>query len=153
MAATFLTDIAGVAITGVSILPQTIASATTVSGSAVDLQQGEDTVFGELLTGNCGDSTLTLTAKLQEAIEDTASPGNPLSSDWSDFSPAAAFTGGAGATTLDNAAQMLTGRRSKRFVRVAVTTTGGGTLSAPVAASVLCRKKISGTGNGAITDH
>jgi hypothetical protein len=152
MPATFLTDIAGVGLLGASIAPATVASATTTNGSAVDCIDCDDTVAGFFVTGNCGDATLELDCKLQEAIEDPASLGNPLSSDWSDFDPDAELAQLAGATAADSSCRVVTGRRSKRFVRCVAITAGAGTLSVPIAGFVMGRKKISGTGNGAKLD-
>jgi hypothetical protein len=158
----FFSDLANTGIGGASIVPQTIASATTTNGTAFDFQNSDDAVDAVVLTGNCGDSTLTLDVKLQEAIEDTASLGNPLSSDWSDVAgqlytwsagtataTVAKISQLAGATAADNKFLIVsTRRRTKRFLRAVVTTAGGGTLSVPIAVAVLGRKRISGTGVG-----
>jgi hypothetical protein len=133
----------------VSVAPQTIASATTTNGSSVDLNDCHGSVHVLVATGNCGDSTLTLDIKLQQAIEDSANPGTALSSDWSDCTPNGAFSQLAGATAADNLGLILSHwHRSKRFVRVVVTTAGGGTLSVPISALVLSAKKIVGSGTG-----
>jgi hypothetical protein len=140
MPATFLVDLKNVAVGGVSVLPQTIGSATTVNGDAIDMQLSEGPIHLVVVTGDCGDSTLTLDAKLQESVD-----GSNNFTDVTDGAMAQL----AGATGGDKKMVVVsTAKRTKRYVRAVVTTAGGGTLSAPVAALVLGRKKISGTGTG-----
>lgn len=149
MSATFLTDIDDLIFKS-SVRPAVIASATTTNGTFVDLLDADGQTTVEVYTGDSGDATLTLDVKLQEAIEDTASLGNPLSSDWSDIS-GSDFTQLAGATAADNVSLAKTvNNRSKRFVRAVVVTAGGGTLSVPIAVVIKARKKLTG-GNGAYT--
>jgi hypothetical protein len=151
MSATFLTDLQHAGQYGNSVAPQTIASATTVNGTAVDLAKSDGPVTAILNTGDCGDGTLTLSVKLQEAIEDPASKGNPLSSDWSDVVNGA-FANYTGATLADILAVALQVKyRTKRFVRAVVVTAGGGTLSVPIQVGILSRLKISGTGDGHVS--
>lgn len=151
-----ISDIGATYLLASSIRPQTIASATTTNGVAVDLLKCDDVVSALVQTGDCGDSTLTLDVKIQEAKEDPASAGNPLASDWSDMvgqtTATAAITQLTGATNADNKVVAVTSRRrTKRFARVVVITGGGGTLSVPICATLLSRLKISGTGVGYVT--
>jgi hypothetical protein len=141
-------DIKNRSVLGVSIVPQTIASATTTNGSSVDCQPADGPISALLMTGDNGDATLALAVKLQEAIEDPANAGTALSSDWSDMA-GAAFATLSGATAGDNQDLAITNLRTKRFVRAVAVTTGGGTLSCKIAVGILGRKKMTGSGNGA----
>lgn len=147
MSATFLVDLEQKASGGVSVVPQTIASATTTNGTHVDCRDLDGTVTMHVVTGNCEGATLVLNAKLQEAIEDPAVPGSPLASDWSDVF-AGAMPQLSGATAADNKQVFTTSQyRTKRFVR-GVVITAGTTPSVPIAVSVIGQKKISGVGTG-----
>jgi hypothetical protein len=143
MPATFIVDLKNSATLGVSIVPQTVATATATNGTGVDCLGMDGPVNALLTTGNCGDSTLTLNVKLQEC--DTSG------GTYTDFVTATAFAELAGATLADNKAVLLTGKRTKRYVRVVATTAGAGTLSAPIAAVILGQSKINGTGAGTRT--
>lgn len=118
----------------------TIASATTTNGDGVDCLDIEGPVSAHILTGDAGDSTLGAVVKLQES--DTSG------GTYSDISGATA-TLAAGASGSDKKVVFLTTiLRAKRWVRAVITTTGGGTLSLPIAVSILGRDKITGTGTG-----
>lgn len=133
-------DLKNVSLLGVSIVPQTIATATTTEGTAVDCQLTDGAVHMVVATGDNGDSTLVLNAKLQESADGSTS--------WTDV------TGGAmaqvsGTSGADNLAVMVSTRyRTKRYVRVAVITAGAGTLSCKISAVIMGRKKITGSGTG-----
>jgi hypothetical protein len=139
---------------GVSVTPQTVASAATVNGRSIDCRLLDDFIDAVVVTGDCGDATLTLNVKLQEAIQDPAqADGNPLASDWSDIdSGNAAITALAGATAADFQQLFISSRkRSKRFVRGVVITAGGGTLSVPISVAIVGRLKITGPAPSPLT--
>lgn len=138
-----LTDIAGVGKLGYSLAPQTVATATTTNGASFDCNHCEGRIQAVAITGNCGDSSLVLTFKVQEAVEDPASAGSPLSSDWSDVT-GGAFDSIGGASGADNTMRAKAIDRTKRFLRMVATTAGAGTLSAPIAGGFIARKKMAG---------
>jgi hypothetical protein len=137
---------------GVSIVPVSIAAGTT-NGAAIDCINAVLPLNGRLLTG-VFTSPGTLIVKFQEAIEDPASLGNPLSSDWSDISGAVfttvAVTGVApiGAQTiLIKNMGTTSGVPYKRFIRAVATVAGGGA-SIICAVEVFAQKRVTGTGGG-----
>lgn len=137
----FLNQVLG----GISVLPQTIASATTVNGTGVDCLNTEGQVFGLVLTGNVAGADTTVDVKLQESDD------NSTFTDMKDaFGNVAKITQLAGATAGDNQFLPINGIRTKRYVRGSATTTGS-SVSAPIAVAVLSRKDITGTGTGTKT--
>lgn len=94
----------------------------TATGSAVDTK-GYEGVTVVIDAGVRTDGTHT--PKLQETIEDPASPGNPLASGWADV--AAADLLGSFAAITSNTLQWVGYRGVKRFVRVVVTVVAGAT--------------------------
>lgn len=146
MASVFLIDPTNALQTSLSLAPQTISSATTTKGTGVDCLATEGPVHLHYTTGATGDTTLTLTVKLQESTED-------VDGSYGDLSPSITTTLAAGsATAADNLAGWLTSHaRTKRWVRAVAVTSGGGTLSVLIAASIVATKKVIGTGNGSLT--
>lgn len=142
MSATFLTDLKNVSKIGYSIVPgTTISTDTTTGGTAVDMQDTEGPIHGIFLTGNAGDASTTIQFKLQESTTG--------SGDWTDVADGVNDALAASASANDNLAVIISAaKRTKRYVRAAVVTAGGGTPSVPVAATVLGRKKIVGSGTG-----
>lgn len=141
MSATFLVDLANTYLSGPSIVPgTTITSATTTTGSAVDLLGAEGPVHLLLMTGATGDATLTLDAKLIESDTSTGTYTDVTGSSMTQIT---------GSTAGDNQVIFVsTGKRTKRYVKAAVVTAGSGTLSVALAATVISRKKITGSGAG-----
>ena len=147
MASVFLLDPTNALLDKVTVVPQTIASATTVNGTGVDCSNTEGPVHCKVVTGNCGDSTLTLTLTLQESNDDGSTDA---------YATVTGFTAVsyAGATLADNLSIWLSAHdHTKKWLRLSVTTAGGGTLSVPIAASIVATKKISGSGNGSYTGY
>lgn len=119
----------------------TIVTDTTTTGSAVDCQLGDGMTHLHYIVGAYGDLVTQAVIKLQESADGSTS--------WTDITDAT-VTLAASATANDETAGFISTKlRSKRYVRVAIVTSGGGTVSVQVAASVGFRKKIAGTGNGA----
>jgi len=145
MSATFLTDLENVALTGAGHVPgTTISTATTTLGTAVDCQAMEGPISGIFLTGNVGDATLTLQFKLQES--DTSGGS------YTDIADGVGSVSTASASANDNLVTIITAtQRTKRYVKTAIVSAGGGTLSAPVASAVVGRKKIVGSSTGTYT--
>jgi hypothetical protein len=108
-----------------SIRPQ-VATATVI-GSAIDLENTVDG-FAELIVGAVSGGSPTLDVKLQEA-ETSAGP-------YSDI-PGTGFT----RVVAANAQQVITFRRTKRWVR-AVGATGGSSPSFAFAVSLFGRKRV-----------
>lgn len=139
MSAAFAGDVKNTAFLGVSVLPQTISSATTVNGSAVDAQTSDDILSLVYCTGNVGDGSTVITIKIQES---DASGGT-----YADIT-GATVTLAASASANDNLCAAISTRlRSKRYVR-GVVTTAGGTPSVPIAAHFIGRKKITHSNTG-----
>ena len=141
MSATFLIDLPSVAVGAVSVAPQTIASATTVNGSAVDMLESDGPIHGVILNGDYN-AAAAVTVKLQEA-SDTNGP-------WTDIANATLILN---ADASDNDMKLLflkTDYRTKRYVR-AVVTVAGTSPSAVVGVAVLGRKRISGVGTGFVS--
>ncbi len=113
-----------------SIAPAVINA--TATGSAVDTK-GFEGVTAVIDAGTRTDGTHT--PKLQHAIEDPNSLGNPLASDWADV--AAADLIGAFAAVASNTMQWVGYRGTKRFVRVVSTVVAGATGAAYGALVVL----------------
>lgn len=88
----------------------------------------------------------TLDVKIQETVDDPASPGTPLSSGWGDIT-GATFTQVVAST---KAQWIMVKNAQKRWVRAVATIAGGG---ASVLGSVLmvAQAKITGSGGGAST--
>lgn len=145
MSATFLVDLEHAVLTGPSILPGvTISTDTTTSGSAVDCLTAEGPVSGVFCTGNAGDASTTLVFKLTEC--DTSGGS------YTDIADGTASTLAASASANDNLVSIITAtKRTKRYVKCAVVTAGGGTPSVPVTAFVMARKKIAGSNTGTYT--
>ena len=140
MSSTFFVDVANSVLTSSSIVPQVIASSGVTSGSAVDLITAEGPVSLLLMTGATGDATLTLDCKLQES--DTSG------GTYSDIT-GSSITQLTGSTAADNTVQFVTtGKRTKRYVKAVLTLGGSGTISVAVAATVIARRKITGSGTG-----
>jgi hypothetical protein len=142
MSATFFTDVKNTGLLGASIVPgTTISTNTTTDGTAVDCQLTEGPITGFFLTGDAGDASTTLTFSL---VECDTSGGT-----YTAIADGALATRAGSATANDNLAVCVTAtKRTKRYVKCRVVTAGGGTPSVPVAAFVLGRKKIVGTGDG-----
>lgn len=118
----------------------TILSATTTDSAAVDCLLSDGYVFGQVQLGDAGDGSTTIVMSLVES--DTS--GGALTAIPDSSVPLA-----ASATANDTTYHILNGHlRTKRYVKVRIVTAGG-TPSVPVATSVVFRKKIAGTGNGA----
>jgi len=145
MSATFLVDLATNTKLGYSIVPgTTISTDTTTSGTAVDCQLTDGPIHGFFCTGNAGDATTTVQFKLTESATSGGS--------YSDIADGVK-TALAGSTTLnDNLVTVVSAaKRKMRYVKCVVVTAGGGTPNVPVAAFVMGRLKISGTGTGYVT--
>lgn len=145
MSATFLTDLKNVSQTGYSIVPgTTISTDTTTSGTAVDCNLTEGPISGVFLTGNAGDSATLIQFKLQECATSGGS--------YTDIADGVNSALAGSATLNDNLVTIITAaKRTLRYVKAVVVTSGGGTPSVPVAAFVLGRKKIVGSGAGNYT--
>jgi hypothetical protein len=106
-----------------SVLPVAVSVAASQAGAAVDRKGFEEALA--VVSVSDLSATGPLDVKIQEAIEDPASAGNPLSSDWSDIT-GAAFTQFVN-TTNENKTVVgrinLTNRR-KRFLRANWTGSG-----------------------------
>lgn len=137
---------------GVSIVPVSVATGAT-NGAAVDCLNAVLPINGRLLTG-VFTAPGTLIVKFQEAIEDPASIGSPLSTDWSDIS-GAVFTTVSTTGTAPTGAQTILiknmGTTSatpyKRFIRAVATVAGGGA-SIIIAVEVFAQKRVTGSGGG-----
>lgn len=108
-----------------SVLPVAISVASNQGGAAID-RKGFEEALACVAVGDLGGTSPTLDVKVQEAIEDPASPGNPLASDWSDIT-GATFAQFANTT---NESKVVVGRinlsaKRKRFLRL--NWTGAGT--------------------------
>lgn len=145
MSATFLVDLENVAFKSYSIVPgTTISTDTTTSGTAVDCLTVEGPVTGVFCTGNAGDGSTLITFKLQEC--DTSGGS------YTDISDGADAALAASTTANDNLVTFITARkRTKRYVKCVVVTSGGGTPAVPATAFVLARKKIVGSNTGTYT--
>jgi hypothetical protein len=145
MAATHLIDLEHIADAQDSIVPgTTISSDTTTSGNAVDCLGMEGPVHGVFLTGNAGDASTTIQFKLQECATSGGS--------YTDIADGVNDALAGSATANDNLVTIISAtKRTMRYVKCVVVTAGGGTPSVPVAAFVLGRKKISGTGTGYVS--
>ncbi len=141
MSATFLTDLKNAIVAGTTIAPQTISSATTTNGLAVDMQLSDGPIHLVVTLGDCGDATSTLAITFQESATTT-------SGDFGDITGGPTLTTTASATANDNTVFALsTNLRTKRYIR-AVLTTLTGSVSFIVAVAVVGRKKILGSGSG-----
>lgn len=140
----FYVDVKNTALAGVSIVPQTIATATTTNGTGVDCRNSDGPITLHAYTGDVS-ATTTFEIKLQESDDN--------STNWTDIS--GATTGSVVGNAGDNQVYLIgttdsgDKQRTKRYVRVAIVTTG--TVSLPVAAGVLTRKKITHTSIGVQT--
>lgn len=143
MSATFTVDFKNTVVGDASIRPQAALTASA-NGGHVDLENGDGQTFAEVHNGatDFASADETYVVKLQEAKEDPANLGNPLSSDWSDVSGASVSV-----TAANKRNTIVTDRRSKRFVRV-VLTIAGTTPSILICAAIYARKKIAGSGPG-----
>lgn len=138
---------------GQSIAPilSVAAASFGLVGAAVDLLNAEGPIsFANDVGATTGTpDSFTVTFKLQEAKENPASLGTPLSSDWSDVvmtdNPATLVF-----TTASTGVIATTWFRQKRFVRVVATVAfvNGTSPKIGVSARILARKKISGSGTG-----
>lgn len=96
------------------------------------------------LTGNAGDGSTLIQFKLQES--DTSGGS------YTDIADGVNTALAASATANDNLVVVISAaKRSKRYVKAVVVTSGGGTPSVPVAAFVMGRKKITGSGQGYVS--
>jgi hypothetical protein len=142
MSFSFPGDLKNTTLLGYSIVPgTTISSDTTTSGTAVDclLVEGPMTAF--FLTGNAGDGSTLIQFKVQES--DTSGGS------YTDVTDGVLTARAASATLNDNLVIPITfAKRTKRYLKCVVVTSGGGTPSVPCAAFVLGRLKISGSGTG-----
>jgi len=142
--ATHLIDVGNNTVLGPTILPQALATTgSPVNGAAIDCVSVTGPISA-LFTGGVFTSPGTLDIKLQEAKEDPATLGSPLSSDWSDitgatFTQVVASSGGQ---------WILVTNAKKRFVR-AVATIVGTSASVLGAVYLMGQKKIVGTAAGA----
>jgi len=142
MSYSFAGDLQHTGFFGASVLPQTIASNTTVNGSAVDCQTADDHISAVYTTGDCGDATTTITIFLTEC--DTSGGSYTAIS-------GATLTLTGSATANDSLAGAISTRlRSKRYVKANVTTASGSSISVPISVLVEGRKKITG-GAGYVT--
>lgn len=133
-------DLENVAFLAMTVAPQTIATDTTVNGTAVDAGTTDDSLSLVYITGNAGDASTAIAIKIQES---DASGGT-----YTDVADASASLA-ASATANDNLCGAIsTRRRTKQYVRGVVTTSGGGVPSVPIACHFVGRKKITGTGEG-----
>jgi hypothetical protein len=136
----FFWDIKNNSVGGCSVVPQTLTA--TINGAAIDMGLADGPVSALQHTGAISGAGATLATKIQEAIEDPASPGNPLASDWSDI---------AGATFANviaaNAREFIQFNRSKRFLR-AVPTVSGTTPNIAAAVDIFGHRRTPGGGAG-----
>lgn len=143
---TNLIDLGNNSVAGRSIAPIALATVSSpVEGTAIDCVSVVGPISALL---SCGVFTApgTLDVKIQEAIEDPASLGNPLASDWSDV------TGGAFTQVIASSGReiILLKNVTKRFLRAHATIAGGGA-SVLATVELFGQKKIvsaSGTGGG-----
>jgi hypothetical protein len=90
----------------------------------------------------------SLAVQLQEAIEDPANPGNPLSSNWTNIVAQTNFpTSFTAITTSNQEQQLMIVQMTKRFMRAVLTVTGGGA-SVICAMDLFAQAKITGSGQG-----
>jgi hypothetical protein len=142
MSATFLVDLDS-AVVETAIRPVVVASATTTVGVAIDATNVEGPITFVISTGDAGDSTLVVTGKVTEC--DTSG------GTYTDIT-GATIASMTGATASDNKTLVLiTPYRSKRYLKLEITTAGAGTLSLPLSAVFLGRKKVGGSGGGHYT--
>lgn len=141
-----LYDLVNQGLLGLSIVPQTIASATTTNGTAVDCSLSEGLVSAVFCTGNITGSDTTVTAALTEC--DTSGGSYTAVKDQTGTAVATATY--TGATAGDNLILPLKGVRTKKYVRLEVTTTGA-SVSVPCCGLIEARKKISGSGTGYVS--
>lgn len=142
--ATHLIDVGNNTVSGTTIAPVALTTVgSPVTGTAIDCVSVVGPISALL---SCGVFTApgTLNVKLQEAVEDPESLGNPLASDWSDV------TGGAFAQVTASAAKewLLAKNLTKRFVRAHATIAGGGA-SVLATVELIGQKKIVGSTAGA----
>lgn len=137
MSVTFIPDLGHADGGGVALVPGAYTSSQ--NGSALDLKDTDDLVNALVVQGTNSGTSQTWASKYQEAIEDPANTGNPLSSDWSDVS-GGAHTGLTSATT-SGYKEWIHFRRTKRFLRVVTTIGGSNTPTFNVAHEVVVRKK------------
>jgi hypothetical protein len=131
----YLHDLAAQTVGGLSIVPVALTTAASpVNGTAVDLIATQGTCFAMEFAG-VYTSPGTWDCKIQEAIEDPANLGNPLSTDWSDVvtiqSPpvaqgAAAFPQVIASGVAPLGFAIIIFQRTKRFCRAVNTLAGGG---------------------------
>lgn len=139
---TFLLDLENGTKLGPSILPgTTITTDTTTSGTAVDCLEVDGPVTGLFFTGNSGDASTTIVFKLTEC--DTSG------GTYTDIADGVNSALAGSATLNDNLFTAITcNKRTKRYVKCAVTTAGGGTPSVTICAGVIGKKKITGAVGG-----
>ena len=115
-----------------------------VNGSAIDVGDAVRPLNFHLLTG-VFTSPGTLDVKIQEAKEDPANLGSPLSSDWSDIT-GATFT----QVVVSTKSQWIQVKNAqKRFIRAVCTIAGGGASVLASVDLVAQRKITSPSGGGA----
>jgi len=141
MAQGFLDDLKNTALqNGASIAPQTLTAVATTNGTAVDCDLTDGAITMQVVTGETGDATLVLNAKLQESDTSGGTYTDVVEG---------AIAPITGATAGDNRVVMVsTRKRTKRFCRAVVTLAGAGTLSVAIAAFITGRLRITGTGTG-----
>lgn len=123
----------------------TIVSDTTTNGTAIDCKDMEGTLHVYVTTGNAGDGSTVIEVQLEQS--DVSGSG------FADIT-GATKTYAASATANDDLAEFAfkVDNRSKRYVRAVVITSGGGSVSVPIAVSIVGRKKIAG-GSGIKTTN
>ena len=118
----------------------TISSDTTTTGDYVDCDGIDGPVHGVIILGDSGDASTQIVVKLQEHTAASGS-GTDIAGATTTFS--------ASATANDKTLTFIRSQsRTKRYVRAAIVTSGGGTPSVPIAVAVFGKKKISGSGTG-----
>ena len=117
-------------------LHSTISTDTDTDSAAIDLQDYDGPVHLLFTLGNSGDASTTIAVKVRES---SASGGT-----YTDITGASKSLS-ASATANDNTTHMVRVENwQARYVKVRVTTAGGGTPSVPISAVLLCRKKRAG---------
>ncbi len=128
------------------LAPVSLAAGTTNS-SAIDCISA---VFPIAVFQNTGVFTApgTLVTTMQEAKEDPANPGTPLSTDWTNVVPQTNYPAVfPTVSTSATKAGILVEQMTKRFLRAVCVVTGGGA-SLLVAIDAFAQAKITGSGQG-----
>ena len=144
MSAVYFGDVANTAVSGQSRAPAAaISTATTTNGTGVDLLTGDGNNFVAILNMGTYD---VASGNETYAISITESDDN---STFVACTPAVAFTSKTAAGGSDGVAYMeiITGKRSKRYVRAEIVTGGTSPNCIPVV-TILERKRITGSGAG-----